>query len=124
MERHPEKIAVDGITRKDGSVTPFNAADAVAAVCDAAAEHGIHIPPTLRARAGKTAKQLLEDGFSAPQVVTAMVIAIRRGRVDLIEQVALDVQAAGAGWSMSPKQYYRELDDLRELASSYFDRKS
>lgn len=112
---HPERIE-GGVARKDGTVTPFNAGDAVAATADTLALHGVKIPPTLRARLGKAAKTCLEDGFPPDQVVAAMVVAVQRGRVGLVEEILLDLQTAKAGQYHTYREYERVLRDVAESA--------
>lgn len=94
MEKHPEKIAVTGVERADGSVTPFNAGDAVAAVVDM---YGLPIPREFRARIGKAAKELLEDGFEPNIVCAAMLWAIKLARPHLVANFALEMQSAQHG---------------------------
>lgn len=89
MEQEPLFPSTD-VVRRDGTVTPFNAGDAVAAVMDLCRLDDIRVPPRLRARLGRTAKECLEDGYKPEEVVTAMVQALRRGRVDLTEQMLLE----------------------------------
>ena len=50
MEKHPQKIAATGVVRADGSFTPFNAGDAVAAVSDM---YGLPMLPSWKARLGE-----------------------------------------------------------------------
>lgn len=117
---HPDRLPAGGVVRRSGEVTPFNAADAVAAVCDAARERSIIIPSGFRARLGKAAKSLLEDGFAPAEVVAAMVMAVRRGRPDLVEHIVVDMQNATMGWLVTPQTYRRELADYVELANNVF----
>lgn len=106
MEKHPEKLS-EGVVRRDGSVTPFNAADAVAVVCD---NYPAPIPRQFKARMGKAAKELLEDGFDPQTICEAMFAALRRARVDLIPTMALEIQLAKGGQYMSWRRYQSELE--------------
>lgn len=94
MEKHPEKSTKTGVTRADGSITPFNAGDAVAAVVDM---YGLPIPRSFKARIGKSAKELLEDGFEPNVVCAAMLWAIKLARPHLVENLALEMQSAQHG---------------------------
>lgn len=94
MEKHPEKIAVTGVTRADGTVTPFNAGDALAAVIDM---YGLPIPREIKARIGKAAKELLEDGFEPNVVCAAMLWAVKLARPHLVPSLALEMQSAQHG---------------------------
>lgn len=95
MEKHPErKISETGVMRADGSVTPFNAGDAVAAVVDM---YGLPIPREFKARIGKAAKELLEDGFDPNIVCAAMLWAIKLARPHLVPNLALEMQSAQHG---------------------------
>ncbi len=97
MEQHPEKLS-QGVVRRSGEVTPFNAGDAVAAVVDA---YGGPIPRSGKPRLGKAAKELLEDGFAPPIVCAAMLRALYRARFDLVDQFALELQNASKGQHLS-----------------------
>jgi hypothetical protein len=97
MEQHPEKLS-EGVARKSGEVTPFNAGDALAAVIDA---YGSPIPRRLTPRFGKAAKELLEDGFTPPIVCGALLRALYRSRVDLVDQYAMELQNASKGEHLS-----------------------
>ena len=94
MEQHPEKIAATGVVRADGSVTPFNAGDATAAVVDM---YGLPIPREIKARIGKAAKELLEDGFEPNTVCAAMLWAVKLARPHLVSSLALEMQSAQHG---------------------------
>jgi len=94
MEQHPEKIAATGVVRQNGSVTPFNAGDAIAAVVDM---YGMPIPRSLKARMGKDAKELLEDGFDPNTVCAAMLWAVKLARPHLVPSLALEMQSAQHG---------------------------
>lgn len=94
MEKHPEKIAATGVVRADGSMTPFNAGDAMAAVCDM---YGLPIPREVKARIGKSAKELLEDGFDPNTVCAAMLWAVKLARPHLVPSLALEMQSAQHG---------------------------
>jgi hypothetical protein len=114
MDNHPERIR-QGVTRADGSTTPFNAGDAIAAVSDLCSAQGVRVPPTLRARLGKSAKVCLADGFDPEIVVAALFLAARRGRVSLVEEILLDLQWAKSGQHLGPIEYRKALQDASEL---------
>lgn len=105
MERHPEKLS-EGVVRKNGELTPFNAGDAVAAVCDL---YGSPIPSSIKPRLGKAAKGLLEDGFHPSVICRALLLAVRKGRPDLVDQFALDVQNADKGEYLTWDRYQQEI---------------
>lgn len=111
MERHPEKISSTGVVRADGSVTPFNAGDAVAAVAEL---YGRPIPRSFRARIGKDAKELLEDGFDPNIVCAAMLAALKLARPNLVPSIALEMHSAAEGDLLTFDQYR---SDLRRLNS-------
>jgi len=105
MEQHPEVIK-DGVARKDGTTTPFNAGDALAAVLDMYAQP---VPRQHVARLGKAAKELLEDGFDPQTTCQAMLLALLRARVDLTTTIALEIQNAHGGRHLSWTAYQNEL---------------
>ena len=105
MERHPERLS-EGVVRRDGTVTPFNAGDALAAVLDMYAQP---VPRQHVARLGKAAKELLEDGFDPQTVCRAMLLALLRARVDLTATIALEIQNATGGRHLSWLTYQSEL---------------
>ena len=93
MEQHPEKITA-GVVRASGEVTAFNAGDAIAAVVDM---YGLPIPREIKARLGKAAKELLEDGFEPNLVCAAMLWAVKLARPHLVPSLALEMQSAQHG---------------------------
>jgi hypothetical protein len=93
MEKHPEKIT-QGVERRDGSVTPFNAGDAIAAVVDVCREKRIPLAPSIRARLGKGAKALIEADFPPEIVVSACVVAVRTGWFGSVESIAQEIVVA------------------------------
>lgn len=109
MERHPETLAGEGVVRRHGKVTPFNAADALAIVLD---EYGQPVPRQHKARLGKAAKELLEDGFDPQTVCRALLIAVYRARVDLAPTIALELQSAVGGKYLGWKRYQADLESL------------
>ncbi len=127
MEQHPEVIA-NGVQRASGEVTPFNAGDAIAAVADM---YPGPIPSSWRARMGKSAKQLLDDGFDPPTVCAALFVAVRRARPDLAESFAVEIQQARTGvlWNWAEyraflagmaRQANPELDTIHQALEEYF----
>lgn len=114
MEKHP--AIIQELQRANGAVTKFNAGDAIAIVVDVLRLHEVKIPPTLRARLGRTAKACLADGFGPEEVVRALVTATRRGRVDLAEQILLDQQLTASGIlsrSLTPTEIVAMTSDWR-----------
>ncbi len=93
MEQHPEVIT-NGVQRASGEVTAFNAGDALAAVIDM---YGLPIPREFKARLGKAAKELLEDGFEPNLVCAAMLWAVKLARPHLVPSLALEMQSAQHG---------------------------
>jgi hypothetical protein len=110
MEKHPEVIS-NGIERANGTTTPFNAGDAVAVVAD---RYGHPIPGSWRARLGKAAKELLEDGFDPNTVCAAMYASIRRARPDLTISLAMEIQNARTGQTMTMTEWRNALYAVRE----------
>lgn len=96
MERHPEKLN-EGVIRKNGEATPWNAGDAVAATVDVCKAMGIPVAPSIKARLGKAAKGLLGAGFDPRTVVAAMVTAIQTGWHGSAESIAQEMVVASAG---------------------------
>lgn len=109
VERHPEKIA-NGVQRANGSVTPFNAADAVAAAVDVSRDKGYPLAPAIRARLGKGAKALLSADFPPAVVVSACVIAIRTGWFGSVESIGQEILVAKAGDRINRQQFQQALD--------------
>lgn len=108
MEQHPDVIQ-NGIVRKSGQVTPFNAGDAVGAAVDVCADMGFPVAPSVKARIGKGAKGLIDAGFD-PQVVTsAMVVAIRTGWFGSVETIAQEMVVAGSGSRIGRAEYQQVL---------------
>lgn len=108
MERHPERLT-NGVVRKNGEATPFNAGDAVAATVDLCRGMGIPVAPSIKARLGKGAKGLLECGFDPQIVCTSMVLAIEMGWFGSVESIAQELVVARAGRRRSKDEYQRAL---------------
>jgi hypothetical protein len=108
MERHPERI--DGVVRADGSVTPLNAGDVVAAAVDVCRDTGIPLAPQVKARLGRSAKALLEAEFPPTTVVSACVVAIRTGWYGSVETIAQEMVVAQAGQRITREDFRRALD--------------
>jgi hypothetical protein len=109
MEKHPEKIAATGVVRADGSVTPFNAGDAVAAVVEM---YALPMLPSWKARLGKDAKILLDAGFAPNAVVLAMLTAVQMGRPHMVQPFAVDFQNEMEGMGMDWSDYRRRLQGV------------
>lgn len=77
----------------------------VAAVCEAAAMQGLHVPPSWLGIIGRHAKLLLDSGFEPPMVVAAAWMAVLRGQPTLTEYIAGDLALATAGVRMSRVEY-------------------
>lgn len=105
------------VVRQSGEVTPFNASDAVAAVCDA---YGYPIPRSLKARMGKSAKELLADGFTPNVVCAAMYAAVRRARPDLVATLALELQNAVIGQTLTGREWGAALAALDPESSTVY----
>jgi hypothetical protein len=114
MEQHPERID-EGIVRKDGSVTPWNAADVVGAVVDQFRLAGMPIPARYKAQIGKAAKGLLADGFDAKTLVLASAIAVRRAEPHNLHHIAMDLVLARGGMRMTRREYEQALQDEMEI---------
>jgi len=109
METHPERIQ-NGIARADGSVTPFNAGDAVPAAVALCRESRILLPPQIKARLGKGAKALLDSEYPPAIVVSACVAAIRTGWYGSVESIGLDMLVAQEGQRVTRTEYQQALD--------------
>ena len=114
MERHPEKIS-EGVIRKNGKTTPWNAGDAVAAVVEACERKGIPVAPSVKARLGKAAKGLLDSGFNPDTVVTSGVLAVETGMFGSVETIAQELVVAAAGHRLSRNEYRRALGEVNAL---------
>jgi hypothetical protein len=108
VERLPEHRN-EGIVRKDGRVTPFNAGDAVAALIDIFKNEGLIVVPEVRARFGKAAKALLEVEVSPEIVVAAMVAAMRTRMFGSVETIAQELMLASAGGMVGREEYRQAL---------------
>lgn len=108
MEQHPDVIP-NGIVRKSGQVTPFNAGDAVGAAVDVCTDMGFPVAPSVKARIGKGAKALLEVGFAPDIVTSAMVIAIRTGWFGSVETIAQEMVVAQTGSRIGRAEYQQVL---------------
>jgi hypothetical protein len=120
VEKHPEKLA-EGVVRADGTTTPFNAGDAIAAVAEM---YAMPIPSRIKARLGASAKQLLADGFQPNVVCSAMLMAVKMARPHLMESFALEMQTAASGQLIGFPEYRAALQKLNadnrpELQSLY-----
>lgn len=114
MEKYPEKLD-DGIVRKSGEITPYNAGDVVAAVVEIFAEQGIPLSGRFRGMLGRAAKDLLESGFDYFTVVTASVMAVKRGAPQNTIFIAQDLVMMRAGVKMTRREYERALEDELEI---------
>lgn len=106
------------ILRGSGEETPFNAGDAVAVTCDL---YRLPIPGAWRARLGKAAKGLLEDGFDPNTVCAALLCSVKRARPDMAPVFAVEISQARAGQEWSWREYRAALKDARgpELSPLY-----
>jgi hypothetical protein len=118
VERHPEKLS-EGVVRRNGEVTPWNAGDAVAATVDFCRTRGIPLAPSIRARLGKAAKALLESDFPPNVVVASCVVAIRTGWFGSVETIAQEMAVAQAGERMTRQAYVQAMHETsREMEHS------
>lgn len=113
MEQHPEKLS-DGLVRKSGEVTPFNAGDAIAATADVFNLQGVPLAPSIRARLGKGAKALLDASFPPQIVVAACVVAVRTGWFGSVESIAQEMVVAGSGQKATRDEYRTALAEVSE----------
>lgn len=116
MERHPDVIP-NGIVRKSGEVTPFNAGDAIAATVELCREIGIPVAPQVKARLGKASKGLVDAGFPPTVVVSACVVAIKTGWFGSVESIAQEMVVAQAGERMARSEYQRALAETHHQVS-------
>jgi hypothetical protein len=112
MEKHPELLD-EGLVRRNGTVTPFNAADVLAAVVE---EYDAPLLPRQKARLGKAAKELLEAGFDPQVVGRAMFQSLLRARIDLVPNIALEIQNARGGRHKSYQAWQEELRSANRQA--------
>jgi hypothetical protein len=115
MEEHPEIPDNEGLVRANGSITPWNAADILAAVIDVFTENNVPITSRAKGMIGRQAKELLEDGFDHSTIVVAAVTVLRRGDPHNLHFVAQDLVMARAGRRMTRREYYQALEDEMEL---------
>lgn len=116
MELHPDVIDEQGgIVRKDGTVTPVNAADILANVIDRFRENGIPLPSEYKGILARKLKRLLEDGFDWPTLTLASATAIRRGEPHNLHHFALDLVLARKGMKMTRLEYDKALQDEMEI---------
>lgn len=116
MERHPDVIDEQGgIVRKDGSVTPVNAADILAEVIDRFREHGIPLPSKYKGQLARALKGLLEDGFDWRTLTLAAATSIKRGEPHNLHHIALDLMLARKGMKMTRLEYEKALQDEMEI---------
>lgn len=108
MDNHPDVLR-QGIVRKSGEATPFNAGDAVGATVDVCREMGFPVAPQIKARLGKGAKELLDAGFDPKIVTSAMVVAVRTGWFGSVESIAQEMVVALAGGRMARAEYQQVL---------------
>lgn len=118
LMNHPDRLPAGGIVRKSGAMTPFNAADAVAATVDLCRERQIMLPTTFRARLGKAAKACLEGGASPEMTVAALFVAVRRARPDLVENILVEMQAAAQGEWLGYREFQQILRSSSELVKA------
>lgn len=114
MERHPERLT-EGVVRRTGEVTPWNAGDAVAATVEVCRSMGIPLAPSIRARLGRGAKALLQADFDPTIVVAAMVTAVQTCWFGSVESIAQELVVAQSGNRRSPDEYRRALDETSHL---------
>ena len=114
MEEHPE-ILNDGIVRKSGELTPYNAGDVIATIVEIFREQGIPLAGRFRGMMGRHAKDLLESGFDYSTVVVAGVMACKRGVPQHMTFIAQDLVMARAGAKMSRREYERAIEDEMEI---------
>jgi hypothetical protein len=114
MENHPARLN-EGLVRRNGEITPYNAGDVVAAVVDIFAEQGIPLAGRFRGMLGRHAKDLLDSGFDYFTVVTAAVMAFKRGVPQHTTFIAQDLVMARAGAKMTRAEYERAIEDELEI---------
>jgi Helix-turn-helix domain len=115
LESLPGIPPVEGVIRSDGHVTPFTAADVVAALIDVFRVH--HVPLNRRyvGMVARSSKELLEDGFDFATVTVAAVTSVRRGCPWQVHHIAQDLAVTKAGQRMGRDEYERMLDDEMDL---------
>lgn len=114
MEKYPERLD-DGMVRKSGEITPYNAGDVVAAVVSIFAELNVPLSGRYRGMIGRHAKDLLDSGFDYSTVVVASVMACKRGVPQHLTFIAQDLVMARAGARMTRREYERAIEDELEI---------
>ncbi len=114
MEKYPERLS-EGLVRKNGELTPYNAGDVVATVVEIFAEQDIPLAGRFRGMIGRHAKDLLDSGFDFSTVVVAAVMACKRGVPQHLTFIAQDLVMARAGARMTRKEYERAIEDEMEI---------
>lgn len=88
---------------------PWNGGRVVGAVVDACRANGSQIPPSWKKIIGAHAKALLDDGFSPETVVAAATMSVLRGRPEVMQYVAGDLELAKGGIAMTEAEYRQKL---------------
>ena len=87
----------------------------VQTVCDSLMAKGVPIPRAHLGMIGRHARTLLEDGFEFETVVTAALLALRRGTPQHMGFIASDLEMARTGVRLSRRDYERALEDEVEI---------
>lgn len=98
------------VSRDPGDVQAVEAgALVVSHVCQCVEINGMRIPPSWKGIIGSQGRALFQDGFDVDMIVGAAIIAVRRGRPELLQYVAGDLMLAGSGQAMSERDYQVKL---------------
>jgi len=97
------------------SVQVVTAQAVVSATIDTMKLHGIPVTSRVKGMLGVQAKELLEDGFDADVILTASVLAIRRGAPGHMHHIAQDLVVARAGQRLGRRDYDAQLDAAQKL---------
>lgn len=88
---------------------PLTAQGILATVVDAAKMQGVTMPPSWKEIVGRHAKALIEEGVPQDVVIAACYMATVRGKPQVAQYIAGDLQLAGAGIRMSDREYEQKL---------------
>lgn len=90
----------------------------VVVTCQAA---NMLVPGSWRGIVGRHAKSLLEEGFPGDMIVAASILAIKRGKPQLLQYIAGDLMLASSGFAMSRSEYETKLQLYAQSQSQQHD---
>jgi hypothetical protein len=88
---------------------PVTARDVIAFVVDNCRTQGLVVPPSWKEILGQHARSLLKAGVDQSVVMGACYMAVMRGRPEIAQHIAGDLQLAQTGMRMSRDEYEQKL---------------